>query len=341
MIFEGKKNADKWFPVRLVDSVNLNTPETGIAFGSVVCKYGYEGAIAESVYAVTTNDWKEQGDGNYWLQIGVSEFTGEGKYILKVEATGCADYNFVVEARDMTIAELMDICTEARLARLDATISSRSSHSAANVATEILVTPANKIANNASGVIDANMVQLGGVIQSLTDLKDFADAGYDPSAHKVEGVKLVDTTATNSDMATGFATPTNVSDTQALIITQVNENEVKLDAMQGNVTSILSNTNEVHGLITSDKIAAQVKGLDADVLTASALATDAVTEIATAIMAKTVDGSIDVTKALNMMVALLAGDMTKTDNTYTFKDQSGVVVFTALMSSTERNGTVA
>jgi len=42
-----------------------------------------------------------------------------------------------------------------------------------------------------------------------------------------------------------------------------------------------------------------------------------------------------------MMVALLAGDMTKTDNTYTFKDQSGVVVFTALMSSTERNGTVA
>jgi len=187
----------------------------------------------------------------------------------------------------------------------------------------------------------ANITRIGGDVQSLTDLKDFADNGYNPMTHQVEGVKLVDITTTNSDMATGFATPTNVSDTQALIITQVNENEAKLDAMQGNVTSILSNTNEVHGLITSDKIAAQVKGMDADVLTASALNTDAVAEIATVIMAKTVDGSIDVTKALNMMVALLAGDMTKTDNTYTFKDQSGVVVFTALMSSTERNGTVA
>jgi len=37
-----------------------------------------------------------------------------------------------------------------------------------------------------------NVAQLGGSTQSATDLKDFADTGYDPSAHKVQGVVLLD-----------------------------------------------------------------------------------------------------------------------------------------------------
>lgn len=36
--------------------------------------------------------------------------------------------------------------------------------------------------------------------QSAIDLKDFADAGYDPATNKVQGVVLVDTTTTNTDM---------------------------------------------------------------------------------------------------------------------------------------------
>lgn len=43
-----------------------------------------------------------------------------------------------------------------------------------------------------AGVIEADVTHLGGVAQSATDLKDFADAGYDPATNKVEGVKLVD-----------------------------------------------------------------------------------------------------------------------------------------------------
>ena len=54
-------------------------------------------------------------------------------------------------------------------------------------------------------VLDVSVTELGGVAQSLTDLKDFADAGYDPSVNKVEGVKLVDTTTTNSDLVTAAA----------------------------------------------------------------------------------------------------------------------------------------
>jgi hypothetical protein len=42
----------------------------------------------------------------------------------------------------------------------------------------------------------ADVVRLGGVVQSLTDLKDFADDGYDPATNKVQGVVLVDTLTT-------------------------------------------------------------------------------------------------------------------------------------------------
>lgn len=45
-----------------------------------------------------------------------------------------------------------------------------------------------------------NLTVIQGDAQSATDLKDFADAGYDPGTNQVEGVKLVDTTTTNSDM---------------------------------------------------------------------------------------------------------------------------------------------
>jgi hypothetical protein len=48
--------------------------------------------------------------------------------------------------------------------------------------------------------LPANVVQISGDAQSATDLKDFADAGYDPATNKVQGVVLVDTTTTNSDM---------------------------------------------------------------------------------------------------------------------------------------------
>lgn len=54
--------------------------------------------------------------------------------------------------------------------------------------------------NLSSGVVESNLLQMGGVVQSATDLKDFADEGYDPATNKVQGVALVDTTTVNSDM---------------------------------------------------------------------------------------------------------------------------------------------
>lgn len=43
-----------------------------------------------------------------------------------------------------------------------------------------------------AGVPEVDLTHIGGDAQSATDLKDFADAGYDPATNKVEGVKLAD-----------------------------------------------------------------------------------------------------------------------------------------------------
>jgi hypothetical protein len=58
-----------------------------------------------------------------------------------------------------------------------------------------------------AGDVRVDVTQLGGDTQSATDLKDFADAGYDPATNKVQGVVLVDalTTYTGNTPQTGDA----------------------------------------------------------------------------------------------------------------------------------------
>ncbi|MFQ5640831.1 MAG: hypothetical protein ACE5IR_22865 [bacterium] len=67
---------------------------------------------------------------------------------------------------------------------------------------DFMVVPANVYDSLIAGsdTLKADVTQLVGVAQSATDLKDFADAGYDPATNKVQGVVLVDTTTTNTDM---------------------------------------------------------------------------------------------------------------------------------------------
>ena len=54
--------------------------------------------------------------------------------------------------------------------------------------------------NRDQSVPQVDLLQIASDAQSATDLKDFADAGYDPGTNKVEGVKLVDVTTENTDM---------------------------------------------------------------------------------------------------------------------------------------------
>jgi len=69
-------------------------------------------------------------------------------------------------------------------------------------------------AASGTGHIESDVRQLGGAAQSATDLKDFADAGYDPATDKVQGVVLVDTTTANSDMVA--AAPTAAANADAV-----------------------------------------------------------------------------------------------------------------------------
>jgi hypothetical protein len=43
-----------------------------------------------------------------------------------------------------------------------------------------------------SDKLETDVLQIGGDTQSATDLKDFADAGYDPATNKVQGLVLAD-----------------------------------------------------------------------------------------------------------------------------------------------------
>ena len=106
MIYEGKTLTDKWYPVRLMDSTDPTFARPGVAVASVTVTYGFESAVAETPYAIIAADWKEQGNGNYWLNMGAAEFTQQGKYTVKVRTYPIAyDLAFYVEVRDFLVTE--------------------------------------------------------------------------------------------------------------------------------------------------------------------------------------------------------------------------------------------
>jgi len=93
-------------------------------------------------------------------------------------------------------------------------------------------------AASATGLLPANMTQIGGVAQSMTDLKDFVDTGYDPATHKVAGVVLADTTTTNTDMRGTDSANTTAPLDAAGIRTAVGMASADLDTQLDAVSSI-------------------------------------------------------------------------------------------------------
>jgi hypothetical protein len=107
------------------------------------------------------------------------------------------------------------------------------------------------------------------------------------------------------------------------------------------MTAILADTNELQGLISSSKIAAQVKGIDADAITALALKTDAVNEITAAIWAKVVDGTITFEKMSKILLAFTSGKVVITSNSFAFYDQSNALLFTLPITTSGRIPVIA
>ena len=103
-----------------------------------------------------------------------------------------------------------------------------------------------------AGVPEVDVTHMAGGIQTVTDLKDFADAGYDPATNKVQGVVLVDTTTTNTDLVSA-ADVVNEWETQSQADPtgfHVNVKEVNGTAQTANdnsadINAILGDTNEL------------------------------------------------------------------------------------------------
>lgn len=91
----------------------------------------------------------------------------------------------------------------------------------------------------ANGNMKADLRDMGGVAQSATDLKDFADTGYDPATHKVAGVVLTDTLTTY----TGNTPQTG--DAYAKVDTEI-------AALQASVDDIPTNAELATALGTAD-----------------------------------------------------------------------------------------
>lgn len=93
-------------------------------------------------------------------------------------------------------------------------------------------------------ILQSDLTQMGGVAQSATDLKDFADAGYNPATDKVTGVllcdqtTLVDTTTTNTDLVTAAAVNTAV-EAGDLALVLADTNEVQASLANGGFTDLL------------------------------------------------------------------------------------------------------
>ena len=88
-------------------------------------------------------------------------------------------------------------------------------------------------------VKQADVTKVGGVAQSATDLKDFADTGYDPTAHKVAGVVLTDTCTTNTDLVTAAAIKTAIEAAGSHLTLILEDTGTTLD---GIVDAILEDT---------------------------------------------------------------------------------------------------
>lgn len=120
-----------------------------------------------------------------------------------------------------------------------------------------------------TGEVDANLTMIGGVAQSATDLKDFADAGYNPADHKIQGVVLTDTCTTNTDMVSEPPTAAEnrtEMDSNSTQLTAIKAVADWLDAKKPS-KNYLTATNNADGDIEADEMTGDIAiTLDEDVI---------------------------------------------------------------------------
>lgn len=110
-VFTGKKDTDIWIPVLLVDKTDGITGETGIAHGAVDVDFALASSTSLTSYTVSSDDWKEIGEGLYALRIGAAEFTATGRYFVRIGDTTPNAGKYVV-AVEVTVNDLDDLADD-------------------------------------------------------------------------------------------------------------------------------------------------------------------------------------------------------------------------------------
>lgn len=145
---------------------------------------------------------------------------------------------------------------------------------------EFLVVPANVYDSFFStDLLQVDATQILGDGQSATDLKDFADAGYDPSTNKVQGVVLTDTvtTYTGDTPQTGdsFARIGATGSGLTSLASQASVNAID-DFVDTEIADIQS---RLPAALVGGRMDSSVGAMAADVITAAATAADYLAEI--------------------------------------------------------------
>lgn len=254
----------------LLDDTDFKTRETAIAYNAAGMDLVWNfvttaGAITQTAVTPTTGgtyDWTHVGDGIYKIEIPAS-----GGASINNDTEGFGWFSGVVTGvlpwRGPTIQ-----------------------FSPANVVNSLV---------NGSDLLQVDLTQIGGDAQSATDLKDFADAGYDPATNKVQGVVLVDTltTYTGNTPQTGDSFARLGAPVGASTSADIAAVKTVADAVEVDTQDIQS---RIPAALVSGRMDASVGAMAANTLTASSLASDAVTEIqnglATATALQTVDDEI-------------------------------------------------
>lgn len=128
-------------------------------------------------------------------------------------------------------------------------------------------------------ILDASVTQLAGVAQSLTDLKDFADDGYDPATNKVQGVVLVDTltTYTGNTPQTGDAFARLGAPAGASVSADVAAAKVDTAAILVDTGTTLD--GRIPAALVGGRMDSSVGAMAANTMTAAAAAADLTTEL--------------------------------------------------------------
>jgi len=179
---------------------------TGLVYNSsgLVCYYHRPGAVAAQLTLATQTVTGAHSDGGF---VEISSANMPGWYRLDLSDAILASGVDRVGVALKGASNMAPVNIEIQLTNLNVNDGVRAGltslpNAAAEAAGGLYTrgSGAGQIAQDANGRIDVNLEAIDGSAQSMTDLKDFADEGYDPATNKVEGVKLVDTTTANSDM---------------------------------------------------------------------------------------------------------------------------------------------